>query len=149
MNIWSILLTAAIAAVKIIPAVPVGFGANLSAVENFAVIMAGSLLGIFIYAFFGKRINLWNKARRRSKPGYAAKVQKNFRSARRIMRIWHRFGLYGIAALTPPLLSPPIGTLIAVAFHERTPRIMLFMTISMAFWVGLFVFAGDLIASLF
>lgn len=149
MNFWSILLTAAISAVKIIPAVPVGFGAGLSALENYIVIMAGGMLGIAIYAFFGKRLNTWAKHRRQRKPDYALKVQKNFRKARRIKRIWKRFGLYGIAALTPPLLSPPVGTLIAVAFHERMPRILLFMGVSMAAWVALFVFASDWVMSLF
>jgi hypothetical protein len=149
MNLWSILLTAAIAAVKIIPAVPVGFGAGLNAIENFVVIMAGGMLGITLYANFGKRLNKWNKARRRRKPDYAAKVQKNFRKVRRILRIWHRFGIYGIAALTPPLLSPPVGTLIAVAFHASTPRILIVMGISMAIWTAIFVFASDWVISLF
>jgi hypothetical protein len=149
MNIWSILLTAAVAAVKVIPAVGVGVGAGLSAIENYIVIMVGGMLAIAVYAFFGKRLNAWNKHRRQQKPDYGAKVQQNFRKARRIMRIWHRFGLYGIALLTPPLLSPPIGTLIAVAFHETMPRILLFMGISMAAWIGLMVFAGDFILSLF
>jgi hypothetical protein len=137
MNIWSILLTAAVAAVKVIPAVGVGVGAGLSAIENYIVIMVGGMLAIAVYAFFGKRLNAWNKHRRQQKPDYGAKVQQNFRKARRIMRIWHRFGLYGIA------------TLIAVAFHETMPRILLFMGISMAAWIGLMVFAGDFILSLF
>lgn len=53
---------------------------------------------------------------------------------RRIVVLWRRFGLKGIAFLTPLLLSPIIGTMVAVSFGESKKRIFTFMLVSAIFW---------------
>lgn len=143
------LLVAGLSAVKVLAGVALGAGSGLTAIENFIAVFVGSMIGIGIYTFFGQKIRVWNKHRRQSKADYGLKVQKNFRKARRIKRIWHKFGIVGIAFLTPPLLSPPLGTLIAVGFDETKTRIFLFMGVSVALWAGAFCFLGDNIMSLF
>ncbi len=55
-------------------------------------------------------------------------------------RLWERYGLWGVAFLTPPILSPPLGTAIALAFGTPRPHIVARMTLAMIFWG--FFFAG-------
>jgi hypothetical protein len=53
---------------------------------------------------------------------------------RRIVKIWNKFGLKGVAFLTPVLLSPIGGAIIATSFGLKPARIILYMAVSAAFW---------------
>jgi hypothetical protein len=53
---------------------------------------------------------------------------------RRLVRIWRKYGILGTAMLTPLLLTPIGGTLVAVAFGEKKWRIVGYMLFSAIFW---------------
>jgi hypothetical protein len=53
---------------------------------------------------------------------------------RRIVRIWKRYGLTGIALITPVILSIPIGTLIANSLVDDRRKILIYMFFSILFW---------------
>lgn len=57
--------------------------------------------------------------------------------ARTVVKVWRKFGMKGVAFLTPLLLTPPFGTLVAVSFGERRRKILLYMLISAAFWAAI------------
>jgi hypothetical protein len=50
------------------------------------------------------------------------------------VRIWKRFGMAGIALLTPLLLTPIGGTVLAVSFRVSRGQLLLYMLISAVFW---------------
>lgn len=54
--------------------------------------------------------------------------------SRRIVAVWQRFGIVGLAFITPVILSIPIGTIVASRLIHRKRKIFLFMFISIAFW---------------
>lgn len=114
-------------------AVPLGLvGWKLS-----VTVFAGGMTGITFFALAGTRIRHW-LALRRVRRG----KKINFSKAKKYLKIWRRFGIVGVAALTPPLLSPMVGPVLAAAFGEKFGRIMLFMSISLAVWSVIFgVFA--------
>jgi hypothetical protein len=58
---------------------------------------------------------------------------------RRIVTIFRKYGLFGIAFLTPVILSIPIGTIIANSLEPKKRKIFLFMFISILFWSTLMV----------
>jgi hypothetical protein len=53
---------------------------------------------------------------------------------RRIIRIKQRFGLTGIAFITPMFLSTPLGAFIAGRFFRNRRRIIIYFSISVVFW---------------
>ncbi len=53
---------------------------------------------------------------------------------RRIVRIWKKYGLTGIAIITPVILSIPIGTIIANSLESNRKKIILYMLLSILFW---------------
>ncbi|MFT5618091.1 MAG: hypothetical protein ACI85I_001320 [Arenicella sp.] len=53
---------------------------------------------------------------------------------RRIVKVWKQHGMKGVAFLTPLLLSPPFGTIIAVSFGEDKKKIIFYMFISAVLW---------------
>jgi len=64
---------------------------------------------------------------------------------RRMVRILRKYGLKGVAFLTPVFLSPIIGTVMAASFGESKRRIFFYMLGSAVFWGVIFsVFIQEL-----
>ncbi|MBC7693869.1 MAG: hypothetical protein H7141_00330 [Burkholderiales bacterium] len=72
---------------------------------------------------------------------------------RRVIRIKHRFGLTGIAILTPIFLSIPIGAFLAERFYKDKGKVILYLSTSAVLWCFilyfLFLFFYDTFRSLF
>jgi hypothetical protein len=62
---------------------------------------------------------------------------------RQIIRIKNRFGLTGIAFISPMFLSIPLGTFIAERFFRDKKKIILYFTISEMFWVNILFLLFD------
>jgi len=53
---------------------------------------------------------------------------------RRIIRVKQRFGLAGIAFITPPILSTPLGAFLAERFYKDKKKIILYLSAATIFW---------------
>ncbi len=53
---------------------------------------------------------------------------------RKIVRIWKRYGLMGLAALTPVIFSIPLGTFFMTRLEKNKKKIILYMFISITCW---------------
>jgi hypothetical protein len=62
---------------------------------------------------------------------------------RRIVLIWKKYGLVGIAFLTPVILSIPIGTLIANSLVPDKKKNMVYMFFSVLFWATIITVGFD------
>jgi len=103
-----------------------GYMSGLSLIETNIFTVLGMMTTVLVISFVGKKIkNSYFKTRKKK-----LFTSKN----RRTVFIWKRFGLAGIAFLTPVIFSPIIGTAVAAAFGERPRRIFLFMLCSAVFW---------------
>jgi small neutral amino acid transporter SnatA (MarC family) len=71
--------------------------------------------------------------RRFSSPGHLH-TPKN----RRKVKLWRKYGMWGVAFLTPLVLSPIGGTLVAVSFGEKISRIIYTMLIAGFLWAIVF-----------
>ena len=146
MNFLTYLSISGMAALKVLPALGMALVAQCSPLEIFLTLSIGAFGSVVLFATFGVRIKRWWRLRRIRKHG----PQKiNFKKARRILRLWKRFGIVGVALLTPPVITPPIGTIIAVTLGEKLKRIYLFMLISILAWSGIFAFFGKVILDFF
>ena len=102
--------------------------AGLGMTETILLTIAGMMTSVVIFSLLGIRIRTaWHL---RFKKKRAKFTPKN----RRMVAMWGRFGLTGVAFLTPILLSPIVGTILAVSFGERPQRIMSAMLVSAVFW---------------
>lgn len=137
----------ATASLKMLPALGIGLGLKMNFLELFITLAAGGMAGVTVFTLLGTQIQQWLKQRKQRRNA-GKEVKLNIRKARRIVRIWRRFGLWGIAFLTPPMISPPIGSLIAVGFRESRSRILLFMGVSVAAWSAAFAALGEQILKL-
>jgi len=60
---------------------------------------------------------------------------------RKKVRMWRAYGLRGVAFLTPLILSPIGGTMLANSFGESKKKIILYMLISAVCWAFTMSFA--------
>ena len=88
----------------------------------------GMMLSVFVITYLGVAIQVFLDGYRKGKP-------KRFTSRTRLaIRVWKRFGLAGIALLTPLILTPIGGTALAISFRVRRGKLLLYMFVSGALW---------------
>lgn len=95
---------------------------------------AGAIFSAIIFTYLSDGIiNWWNKLKDR---WFSKKSEKKYftKSNRRIVKIKNRFGLIGIAALTPILLSIPLGAFLAERFYKDKKKVIIYISISSIFW---------------
>ena len=94
----------------------------------------GAIFGsiLFTYLFAGI-LKWWDKLKDKY---FASKHPKKVFTPfnRRVIRIKHRFGLMGIAILTPIFLSIPIGAFLAERFYKDKGKVILYLSLSSIFW---------------
>jgi hypothetical protein len=92
------------------------------------------MTSVVAFTFFGD----WMRKKILNRFG---KGKKFSRSNRNFVGVFKKYGVAGIAALTPLLLTPIGGTILAVGFGAPKDKIIVFMFISAAFWAIVFSFA--------
>lgn len=130
----------ALATVKVLPALGLAIAHDMKPWQIFVTLSSGSMIGVTFFTLFGLRFRKWRKVRRMRKGIYKP---LKYRKARKWKRMWMRFGLPGIALITPPMISPPVGALIAVIFERSKTRILIYMAVSVLLWSALFAVVGD------
>lgn len=108
-----------------------GFAAGLNLFTTILTTVFGMMTVVFLFTFFGNwlRKNVFARFKKRKvNQARAAKLEK----------IWQRYGLVGVALLTPILLTPIGGTLLAVSSGSPKEKIVLYMFISASFWAVVF-----------
>ena len=131
-------------AVKFIfgPSLGVAFGFNVFITGTLSIL--GTMTTVYILTYFGD--NIRNITQKLFKP----KKKKVFsKRKRQFVTIWKNYGIIGIAFLTPILLTPLGGTLIANALGCKKQDIFKYMWISAIIWsytiTWMFKFAKDLL----
>ena len=132
LKILSVFLASAIFFGKVgMPSAMVFFKYNF--LKVFLVTVSGGIFGnIFFTNLSSIILKKWHVYR--IKRGYIHK-RKIFTTAnRRIIRVKKRFGLTGIALLTPILFSIPLGALIAEKFYKDKRTIIIYLSCAVLFW---------------
>lgn len=161
---WKIVTLILLSSVKFVAGPPFAYydnHYNFTFIETVTYCVIGGMLGVVVFSYFSKPIfQAWHwiiagikkmvkKREVFSEPVadidgnieinyvYVKKDQKRklFTPAnRRIVKVWQRFGLLGIAFITPVILSIPIGTVIASGFAGNRKRVIIYMFFSVLFW---------------
>lgn len=104
-----------------------GYGVGLHLITTILTTVAGMMTVVFLFTFFGN----WIRTRVFGKFG---KRKINLKRAAKLEMIWKRYGLLGVAFLTPVILTPIGGTLLAVSSGSPREKIIFYMFVSAAFW---------------
>ena len=112
-----------------------GVSMGLSFGVTLALTVTGMMTSVLIISGVGTMFSNWylEQRRRKQKPVFSKK-------SRRLVKVWQRFGMRGIAFLTPLILSPIIGTVVATVLGATQRQIILNMFWSALFWGVTFTF---------
>ena len=112
-----------------------GVSLGLSYVETVLLTMAGMMTSVLIFSVVGRAFSKWMSKRRRAqrKPIFC-------KQNRRIVLIWRRFGVRGIAFLTPIIFTPILGTIVVALFGASRKNILIHMFWSSLFWSATLTF---------
>jgi hypothetical protein len=105
---------------------------GLNFFETLVSTLAGGMVGVFVYLYLWDLIMFSYRKFVPKKPKLGGIKISN--TKRWIVKVVIKYELYGIAFLTPLLLSVPIGTLLAAAIEPNKWRIKLFMFFSFLGW---------------
>ncbi len=163
-EVWKIILIILLSSVKFVAGPPFAYfdkRHDFTFFETVLYTVVGGLLGVIVFTFFSKPLfNAWHWIVEKVKKIFSKKqifddpvadaenihvnyvyVDKHYRKKkifskrnRRFITIWRKYGLYGIAFLTPVIISIPIGTLIANSLVNNRKKIILYMFVSLVFW---------------
>ncbi len=121
-----------------------GYGVGLHIVTSILVTVLGMMTSVIAFTFFGTWLRTrvlmrWIKNRKKFNPGN-----------RRAVKIRTTLGLAGIAVLTPLILTPIFGTILAVSIGAAKEKILLYMFISavvfaIVFSVAIYSFGNNVI----
>ncbi|GAB4001834.1 hypothetical protein GCM10028807_58970 [Spirosoma daeguense] len=105
-----------------------GVALGLTWPETALFTIIGMMVSVVVVVYAGAALQLLLQRYRSAPP-------KRFtKRTRMAIKIWKRAGLAGIAFLTPILLTPIGGTILAVSFRVQRLQILLYMLISAVFW---------------
>lgn len=124
------LIVYALSGLKIILGPTLGLAYGFNILTTALLSLLGMMTTVYLLSYFG------NEIRALTIRIFGTKKKKKVFTPkkRRFVRVWKKYGVMGIAFLTPILLSPPGGTLMANAFGGNKSEIIKWMWIFGAFW---------------
>ena len=117
-----------------------GYAVGLNLITTILTTVAGMMTVVFLFTFFETwiRTKIFGRFKKR---------KINLKRAERLAKLWKRYGLIGVALLTPIILTPIGGTLLAVSSGSPKDKIIFYMFVSASFWSVVFsvtfYFFGD------
>ena len=135
---WEIFSVFLLSTVKFVfGSVPLALSFNFPFFEAVTVTSLGGFTGCIFFVFLSEKliVNYRNRIVNKISLTRISSSKKIFTKRRRlIIRVKTRFGLTGIAALTPLLLSIPLGCFVAVRYFKNKQRVLIYMFTSVIIW---------------
>lgn len=128
--------------VKFILGPTLGYAAGLTFLTTVLTTVAGMMTIVMLFTFFGDfmRNKVLNRFERKSKdiPGSERKPKDIPDRRLKFIWLWKKYGILGLAVLTPLVLTPIGGTVLAVSFGVPRNKLILYMFISASAWALIF-----------
>ena len=133
-ELWQYLTVFFLSCFKFIFGPTLGTAYGFSAPVTALLTTLGMMTTVFVLTFAGEKIRARIMGRKKGKKVF---TKRN----RRFVYIWKKYGLFGVAFLTPIIFSPIFGTLLMSIVGGRRKLIFSYMLVSAVFWSIIFSFA--------
>jgi hypothetical protein len=120
-----------------------GYAVGLHPITTILTTVFGMMTVVVLLTFFGDWI--------RAKVFAKLPMRKvNLKKSQKFDKILKRYGLVGVALLTPILLTPIGGTLLAVSSGSSKDKIIFYMFVSASFWsvvisMAIYIFGNEVL----
>lgn len=146
-NILKILFVGFMSAIKFITAAPLATAYGFNYFETLAITAIGGVLGVSVFFQISKAalqaiIKAKKKKELENQSREALQGKKTTIDKKRIFT-WknkiivmtvRKFGLPGIALITPVILSIPLGTFIAFRYFHNKKKVFTYLSMAVIFW---------------
>lgn len=112
-----------------------GYAAKLHVITTIVGTVAGTMTVVLLFSFAGDWIQKHIMNRFFPKRKRFSERNRNF------VTIWKKYGVAGVAFLTPLILTPIGGTLLAISFGSPRDKLILYMLVSASAWATIFSLA--------
>lgn len=123
--------------------------------ETILILITGGITGVTFFYFLGTVIGNWIEKinfkirQKKIKKGIKTKNKRIITPyKRKIVRIKRRFGLIGIAIVTPCIISIPVGSVLASRFFNNHFKTLSAIYISVVLWAFILTIFNDFIMTL-
>ena len=121
-----------------------GYAVGLKLITTILVTVAGMMTDVLLFTYAG------NWIREKVFTRFFGKRKKFSERSRKFVTIWKKYGLVGVAALTPLILTPIGGTLLAVSSGSPKEKIIFLMFVSASVWsvvfsVAIYFFGNEIL----
>lgn len=117
---------------KFIAGPTLGYAGGFSFLATVCITVGGMMSSVFLFTFLGKLL------RERVLVRIFRNRKRFTKRNRRFVTIWKKYGLPGVAFLTPLLLTPIGGTIVLTSFGSAKREILISMFLSAVFWALVF-----------
>lgn len=123
---------------------------KLSFWEGLLFSISSGTFGVILFMYLSTRLlQAWRWIQKKLGIWRNVRPKKIFtRKNRRIVWLKSRYGLIGIAVLTPILLSIPLGCFLAVRFYKNKRKVFLYMLGGIILWSFIFATSASIIIKL-
>jgi len=126
---------------KIIFGPTMGYAAGFSPLLSVIITVAGMMTTVLLFTFLGEQIRT-KFLKKYFKPRKVFTPRN-----RKFVKVWRKYGELGISFLTPILLSPPGGSIIAMALGGSRKKTIGYMLLWSIVWTTIitytFYYSGD------
>lgn len=129
-DLFKIISVLGFSATKYMLGIGLVFTYSYNFLESILLTIGGGMLGVFIFSNFSGWLLKYFK--KNPKPG--TEKTKVTKTRRWLVRVRGKYGLAGIAFLTPIFLTVPIGTFLAMSVSKDRQEVAVYMFLSFAFW---------------
>ena len=104
--------------------------------ETVILTSSGGIIGVIFFAYFSEwLINMYERIRNKISKGRHHKKKQIFtRRNRWIVKIKRKYGIIGIAFISPSLITIPVGTFVLVRYFKNKKKIIIYESASVVFW---------------
>ena len=113
---------------KFIAGPTLGYAGGFSFLGTIIITISGMMSSVFLFTFLGKVL------REKVLVRFFRNRKRFTKRNRRFVTIWKKYGLWGVAFLTPVILTPIGGTIVLTSFGSSKREILISMFFSAAFW---------------
>ena len=150
-----------LSSVKFVFGAPLAFNLGFGYVETLLLTTGGGIAGVLffyhlstavlkLYRYLLRKIkNLFTKKQSEIQTVAANKKPKRkfTRKNKLIIKVRKKYGMLGIIAITPPLLSIPLGTFLVNKYYSGNKKNLLYLSLSVAAWSTIITSTYFLIAN--
>ncbi len=143
--IYKILTVAGLATFEIYAAIPAGFAFGLSPWVIFAASLTGGIIGVFVAAFLGEKIEKIIAKYRKPKVNAHQKEKK----PNLAHKLWDKYGIIGLGLLGTFTVGAPVSIAVGVGFNVNMHKLATWCCIGVLARCTLFTTIGHFGMKLF